>query len=98
DKHPKSSITVRQAIEQWLDVARLGQTTRERYEDLIRLYVLPRFGQLEAGKLDAELLERFYARLTRGRELGAGGRPLRGHVWRPLSSSTVRKVHYIIRG
>ncbi len=30
DQHPKSSITIRQAIEQWLDVAALGDTTRGR--------------------------------------------------------------------
>jgi hypothetical protein len=97
DRHPKTAITVRQAIAQWLDVARLSETTRERYEDLIRLYVLPRLGDLQAGKLDAELRERFYARLQRCCEL-CSGRPPRGHVCRPLSSSTVRKVHYIIRG
>ncbi len=50
-----------------------------------------------ASKLDAELLERFYARLHRCRELCAG-RPPAGHVCRPLSSSTTRKIHYIIRG
>jgi hypothetical protein len=54
DRHPKTAMTVRQAIEQWLDVARLSETTRERYEDLIRLYVRPRLGHLQAGKLDAE--------------------------------------------
>ncbi len=37
DKHPKSDITVRHAIEEWLDVAALKDTTRERYQDLIRL-------------------------------------------------------------
>src|SRR4051794_8633263 len=58
DKAPKSNITVRQAIEQWLEVAALEDTTRERYQDLIRLYVLPMFGHLQAAKLDAELLER----------------------------------------
>ena len=31
DRHPKSNITVRQAIAQWLDVAELENTTRERY-------------------------------------------------------------------
>jgi integrase len=98
DRHPKTAITVRQAIAQWLEVARLSETTRERYEDLIRLYVLPRLGDMQAGRLDAELLERYYARLQRCRELCTGGRPARGHVCRPLSSSTVRKVHYIIRG
>lgn len=69
NKQPKSKITVGQAIEQWLDVAALEPTTRERYDDLIRLYVLPTFGSMQAGKLDAELLERFYARLQRCREL-----------------------------
>jgi integrase len=97
DQHPKSNITVRQAVEQWLEVAELEDTTRERYEDLIRLYVLPTFGDLQAAKLDAELLERFYARLHRCREL-CSGRPRAGHTCRPLSSSTTRKVHYIIRG
>jgi Bacterial regulatory proteins, gntR family len=52
DQHPKSDITVRQAIEQWLAVVELEQTTRERYDDLIRLYILPTFGNLPAAKLD----------------------------------------------
>lgn len=97
NKQPKSKITVGQAIEQWLDVAALEPTTRERYDDLIRLYVLPTFGPMQAGKLDAELLERFYARLQRCREL-CTGRARAGHVCKPLSSSTTRKVHYILRG
>jgi len=97
DKQPKSNITVRQAIAQWLDVAELEDTTRERYADLIRLYIVPTFGDLLAAKLDAELLERFYARLHRCREL-CTGRARNGHTCRPLSSSTTRKIHYIIRG
>ena len=97
DRHPKTAITVRQAITQWLDVADLEVTTRERYDDLIRLYILPPLGNILASKLDAELLERFYARLHRCREL-CSGRPSAGHVCRPLSTSTTRKIHYIIRG
>ena len=97
DQHPKSNLTVRQAVEQWLEVAALEETTRERYDDLIRLYVLPTFGHLQAAKLDAELLDRFYARLHRCRDL-CTGRPHAGHTCRPLSTSTTRKVHYIIRG
>jgi hypothetical protein len=88
---------VRQAIGQWLEVAKLADTTGERYDDLIRLYVLPTLGDMQAGKLDAELLERFYARLEKCREL-CSGRPRAGHVCRPLSGSTTRKIHYIIRG
>ena len=95
--HPKSAVTLGEAIEQWLDVAELEVTTRERYEDLIRLYIAPRLGAQQAARLDAELLERFYARLHRCRDL-CGGRPPKGHVCRPLSTSTTRKIHYIIRG
>ena len=97
DKHPKSNITVREALERWLEVVALEDTTRERYDDLIRLYIMPTFGHLPAAKLDAELLERFYARLHRCRTL-CSGKPRAGHTCRPLSTSTTRKIHYIIRG
>ena len=97
NRHPKSSITVSTAVEQWMEVADLEVTTRERYEDLIRLCILPTFGDLQAGRLDAELLERFYARLHRCKEM-CGGRPPRGHTCRPLSTSTTRKIHYVLRG
>src|SRR5919202_1822258 len=53
DRHPKTAITVRQAVAQWLEVAELEDTTRERYEDLIRLYILPTFRSMLASKLDA---------------------------------------------
>jgi len=97
DRHPKSAITISQAVTQWLEVVELEETTRERYEDLVRLYILPTFGNMQASKLDAELLERFYARLHRCRDL-CTGRLRAGHVCRPLSTSTTRKIHYIIRG
>ena len=74
DRHPKSGITVGQAVTQWLDVVDLEDTTRERYQDLIRIYIAPTFGDLAAAKLDAELLERFYARLQRCRALCNGKR------------------------
>jgi integrase len=80
-----------------MEVAELEVTTRERYEELIRLYVLPTFGDMQAGRLDAELLERFYARLHRCKHL-CRGRTARGHVCKPLSTSTTRKIHYVIRG
>jgi len=44
DRHPKTTITVRQALRQWLDVSELEDTTCERYDDLIRLYILPTLG------------------------------------------------------
>jgi integrase len=97
NRHPKTDITLSQAISQWLDVATIEDTTRDRYEDLVRLYIKPTLGNLAAGKLDAELLESFYARLQRCRHL-CGGRRRAGHHCRPLSGSTARKIHYIISG
>ena len=95
NRHPKTDITLGQAISRWLDIATLEDTTRDRYEDLVRLYIQPVLGDLAAGKLDAELLESLYARLQRCRDL-CGGRRRAGHECRPLSGSTVRKIHYII--
>jgi integrase len=95
NRHPKTDITLGQAISRWLDVATLEDTTRDRYEGLVRLYIRPMLGDLAAGKLDAELLESFYARLQRCRDL-CSGRRRAGHQCRPLSGSTVRKIHYII--
>jgi hypothetical protein len=85
-KAPKSAITVVAAVEQWMEVAELEATTRDRYEDLIRLYIAPTLGQMQVGRLDAELLERFYARLHRCRDM-CKGRPPKGHTCRPLSTS-----------
>ncbi len=97
DRHPRGDITVRQALAQWLEVADLADTTRERYEDLIRLHILPVLGDRLPDKLDARVLDRLHARVQQCRDLCDGGRAT-NHVCRPLSSSTVRKVHYIIRG
>jgi integrase len=72
DRHPKTGSTVRQAIAQWLEVADLADTTRERYEDLIRLHILPTLGDRPADRVDAEVLERLYARLQRCRDLCVG--------------------------
>ena len=62
-----------------MEVAELEETTRDRYEDLIRLYVLPTFGDMQVSRVDAELLERFYARLHRCRDL-CRNRPPKGHL------------------
>ena len=94
-RHPRSSITVGGVIAKWLEVVELEDSTRERYEGLIRLYIAPTFGDLPAARLDAELLERFYTRLRRCNRLCSGGSA--DHDCRPLSASTVRQVHFILR-
>lgn len=48
----------------------------------LRIYITPTFGTLPAAKLDAELLECFYARLQRCRQL-CMGRPNGWHACWP---------------
>ena len=94
-KHPKSAVTVDEVLERWLDVAELEDTTRQRYEGLVRLYIRPTFGSRGVAKLDAELLERFYARLRRCKRLCA--KPAADHECTPLSNSSIRQIHFILR-
>nr|WP_211212971.1 site-specific integrase [Actinopolyspora mortivallis] len=95
-RHPRSNVTVSQVLEQWLEVARHEDSTRERYQDLIRLYIEPTFGTTAAAKIDAELLERFYARLRDCKDL-CGGKRAKDHECTPLAANTVRKIHFIFR-
>ena len=51
DQHPKAAITVRQAVTHWLDVAEhQDTTTREQYDDLIWLYILPTLGDMRVAE------------------------------------------------
>lgn len=95
-QHPRTSVTVGQVVSQWLEVAHHEDSTRERYDQLIRLYIEPTFGTMTAGKVDAELLERFYARLLACRKLCNGQRRA-GHTCEPLAPNTIRKIHFIFR-
>jgi hypothetical protein len=81
ERHPKTNILFGQALDQWLDVVVLAETTLDRYLDLIRIYIRPTFGSLPASKIDAEILERFYARLQRCKDMCSGRQ--RGHTCRP---------------
>lgn len=94
-QHPKSAITVGEVISKWLEVAELEDTTRQRYEGLVRLHIRPVFGERNVAKLDAELLERYYARLRRCRKLCA--KPSADHECKGLSNSSIRQIHFILR-
>lgn len=54
-KAPKSAITVAVAVERWLEVVGVEETTRDRYEDLIRLYILPTFGDMQLVRRQSNL-------------------------------------------
>ncbi|MDF3145323.1 MULTISPECIES: hypothetical protein [unclassified Streptomyces] len=55
-----------------LGVAELDETSYERAEGIMRNYLKPTFGTLKAGKLTAEILELFCARLRQCQEQWEG--------------------------
>ncbi len=77
--------TVADACREWLEVATpgLAANTAATFADSLRRYALGRIGEVRLSKLQTHDLDRLYA------ELLAGG----GRGGRPLSASTVRKVH-----
>lgn len=76
--------TLDRLIDDWLELrARdLSPSTRLTVDTHLRLYIRPSLGQKKVGRLDAAMLDRFYA------ELLAGG--VKG---KPLSESYVRRIH-----
>jgi integrase len=98
NRHPKEKATVGQILDRWMTVHRVDEGTREAYEDLIRLYLRPTFGDEPAGKLSAEMLELFYARLRVCKDQCEGKRNGKaGHRCEPLGEGTIRKMHFILR-
>jgi integrase len=66
-------------LDRWLEVADVEASTRNGYRPKIETHIRPSLGHLRVEKLDAELLELFYARLRRCREQ-CSGRRVPGHT------------------
>jgi integrase len=137
--HARSKASFRVAMEKWLRVHEIDQSTRESYQRYARLHLYPVFGDISVGKVTPEMLEEFYADLRRcSRRCRNGhpavdhrtttehecrvlrhkrrpGRPRAGEVHNceaagctviecpphqcvPLSASTIRRIHFAIRG
>jgi len=97
--HARSDITVGEAIEKWLVIKEPvhARRTRVRNRQLIRDYIEPRFGTMKAAKIDAELLENYYALLQTCKHNGVRRTSHADHVCEPLSNSSVRAIHFILR-
>jgi integrase len=80
------SLAVGEYLELWLSGKHaLKPKTVALYEDMTRNYLTPHLGQIRLLELRAHHLDRMYAAITMGR---------RG---RPLSPSTIRRVHAVLR-
>jgi integrase len=111
-RNPRTKATVDQLLDLYLDNLDVGRSTHRMYTDYLRKHVRPFIGHLRAGAVDNEVLDSLYRELRRCRthctdRKGTDHRtPLehecdercRPHQCLPLSSTTVRHVHFVLRG
>ncbi|MDT0352922.1 tyrosine-type recombinase/integrase [Pseudonocardia charpentierae] len=110
---PRTSATVDQLLERYLDQFSGGENTLELYRGHIRNHISPLLGQVKVGQLTPETLDSFYAELRRCRAHCGGKRRfvdhrVKGnhecdhrcgpHRCRPLAPTTVRHIHFILSG
>jgi integrase len=64
------SLTTGEYVQRWLDntaKSKVRPTTWGRYEELVRLHILPHLGGIKLAKLEAMHVEQFYADLVRAK-------------------------------
>jgi hypothetical protein len=66
-RNPRTKATVDRLLDRYLDVIDLEESARATYVGYLERHVRPALGALPLSKLDAELLDTFYARLRRCR-------------------------------
>ncbi|TKG68337.1 tyrosine-type recombinase/integrase [Prauserella endophytica] len=111
-RNPRTSATVNQLMDRYLELLDVDTTTRQRYEGVIRTHVRPLIGKLPLSRLDAETFDSFYKTLRTCRA-HCGGRKFvehqtqgehnctekcRPHQCKPLSLGTIRKIHWCLSG
>jgi integrase len=111
-RNPRTRATVNQLMDRYLELLDVDTNTRRGYEGYIRNHVRPLLGTLPVGRLDGETLDSFYAVLRTCRA-HCGGRQYiehstadphtcdgkcRPHVCRPLAASSIRQIHWCLRG
>jgi integrase len=112
-RHPRTKATVTQLIEKHLEKANIDPGTLRGYQRNFKNHIEPQIGSTNIGAVDAELLESFYAELrrcrvhcdrskrlidhrtTKAHECDAKCVP---HKCKPLSNSSVRRIHFLLSG
>jgi integrase len=108
----RTSATVDQLLDRYLDVLKIEDTTRSGYERLIRLHIGPVLGALPIGRVNGETVDSFYAQLRTCRAR-CGGQSYAEHRTAaehecddrcgphrctPLGEASLRQIHNILNG
>jgi integrase len=111
-RNPRARATMNQLLDRWLEVLDVEASTRQGYVRKLDKHVRPLLGKVLVGRLDAEALESFYARLRKCRDHCGGRRYVehrkagdhectdkcRRHECKPLSPASIRQIHWILSG
>jgi integrase len=112
-RNPRTSATIDQLLERYLDQFDGSPNTMTLYRAYVRNHISPLLGSTKVGALDAELLDSFYAELRRCRKhctkrRGVTDHRTEGdhdcdarcvpHRCKPLGATTVRHMHFILSG
>jgi integrase len=109
----ESSVSLEYAIDEFMRVSELEDSTRKTYDGYIERTIRPVLGGVAAKKVDARMLESFYTELRRCRtrcdrkpftehkkasEHDCSKEKCKAHECNPMAASTVRQIHSIISG
>ena len=111
-RNPHTNATVDQLLDRYMKTLDVGRSTHGMYVKYLEKHVRPFVGRLKAGALDGETLDSLYAELRRCRihctdRRGVDHRTPRAHecdercrphACKGLSSTTIRHIHFILRG
>ena len=111
-RNPRTKATLSQLLDRWLGVLNVEPSTRRGYVMKIDKHIRPLLGTMQLARIDAELLETFYAELRRCRDHCGGrryvkhrtegphdcGSRCKQHLCKGLADSTVRQIHWILSG
>ncbi|MEW2507080.1 tyrosine-type recombinase/integrase [Amycolatopsis sp. NPDC047767] len=108
-KAPQTRATVNQVIDAHMPYAKVSESTRRTLIRYANKHIRPLIGEEQAGKVDAELLDRYYAELARCRDhctkpftehrtqrkhtCDARCGP---HICKPLADWSIRKIHFFL--
>ena len=111
-RNPRTSATVDQLLERYLDQFDGADSTLALYRGYVRNHISPYLGRVKVGALDADVLDSFYAELRRCRTHCTGtpdtdhrttaehecDARCGPHRCRPLGAWTIRHIHFILSG
>ncbi|GHF44577.1 integrase [Amycolatopsis bartoniae] len=111
-RNPRTSATVNQLMDRYLELLNVDTTTKQRYDSVIRTHIRPLLGKTPVSRLDGETFDSFY-KILRTCRTHCGGRKFvehrvagehdctdkcRVHKCKPLADGTIRKVHWCLSG